>query len=123
MYIIHDPAEDALNLPSGYGVHDIPMVLTSKQYNADGSLFSTVGEKISLWGDVIHVNGQPWPVLNVEPRKYRFRFLNAAVSRTFSLHMVNLAAENRMIPFQVIASDSGLLEKPTWTPNLVSPLT
>lgn len=54
-YIITDPAEDALGLPSGYGVYDIPLVLSSKQYNDDGTLFSTNGETDSLWGDVIHV--------------------------------------------------------------------
>ena len=54
-YLIQDSAEDALGLPSGYGLHDIPLVLSSKQYNSDGTLFSTEGETDSLWGDVIHV--------------------------------------------------------------------
>lgn len=27
-------------------------------------------------------NGQPWPYMVVEPRKYRFRLLNGAVSRS-----------------------------------------
>ncbi|KAK3340006.1 bilirubin oxidase [Lasiosphaeria hispida] len=112
VYLIHDAAEDALGLPSGYGVYDIPLVLSSKQYNADGTLFSTVGERISLWGDTIHVNGQPWPFLSVEPRKYRFRFLDAAVSRSFSLYMVKTTSTNFKLPFNVIASDTGLLEKP-----------
>ncbi|KAK4204631.1 putative bilirubin oxidase precursor [Triangularia verruculosa] len=115
VYLVHDPAEDALNLPSGYGEYDIPLVLAAKQYNADGTLFSTIGERISLWGDVIHVNGQPWPYLSVEPRKYRFRFLNAAVSRSFALYFVktsNVGGLNAKLPFKVVASDSGLLEKP-----------
>ena len=30
-----------------------------------------------LYGDVILVNGQPWPTMKVKRRKYRFRFLNA----------------------------------------------
>ena len=55
VYILHDPAEDSLNLPCGYGEYDIPLVLASKQYNADGTLFSTEGETDSLWGDVIEV--------------------------------------------------------------------
>ena len=29
------------------------------------------------------VNSVPWPYLEVEPRKYRFHVLNAAVSRAF----------------------------------------
>lgn len=64
-YILHDPAEDALGLPSGYGVYDIPLVLTAKQYQANGQLFSPAGETTSLYGDVIHVNGQPWPYFKV----------------------------------------------------------
>jgi len=54
----------------------------------------------------------PWPFLNVEPRKYRFRFLNSAVSRSFALYFVKSTATNVKLPFQVIASDAGLLERP-----------
>lgn len=64
-YILRDPAEDALGLPSGYGVYDIPLILTSKQYNSDGTLFSTNGETKSLWGDVIHV-------VSTLPSRYSF---------------------------------------------------
>ncbi|WYZ44972.1 hypothetical protein EsH8_VIII_000288 [Colletotrichum jinshuiense] len=121
-YMITDEAENALNLPSGYGIYDIPLVLSAKQYNNDGTLFSTKGETDSLWGDLIHVNGQPWPFLNVEPRKYRFRFLNAAVSRAFALYLVNSNAVNGKLPFQVISSDNGLLGKPVQVSDLyVSP--
>ncbi len=121
MYLIHDPEEDALSLPSGYGIYDIPLILAARQYHANGTLVSTVGEAISLWGDVIHGNGQPWPFLNVEPRKYRLRFLNAAVSRTFSLYFVSTNNVNAELPFQMIASDSGLLEKPVQVSNMASP--
>ncbi|KAJ4344687.1 uncharacterized protein N0V89_012431 [Didymosphaeria variabile] len=117
-YLITDTEEDKLGLPSGYGKQDIPLVLSSKQYNSDGTLFSTQGEDTSLWGDVIHVNGQPWPFYNVEPRKYRFRFLNAAVSRNFDLFFVTSTATNTRIPFKVIASDSGLLEGPVQVDDL-----
>lgn len=119
VYLITDTTEDVLNLPSGYGVYDIPLVLSSKQYKSDGSLFSTEGETDSLWGDIIHVNGQPWPFLNVEPRKYRFRFLNAAISRSFALYFVKSTALNAKLPFQVIASDSGLLTGPVQVSDMV----
>ncbi|KAK1761332.1 Cupredoxin [Echria macrotheca] len=119
VYLVDDPVEDAaVNLPSGYAKFDIPLVLSAKQYQGDGSLFSTVGETISLWGDVVHVNGQPWPFLAVQPRKYRFRFLNAAVSRTFSLYFVDVADVNYKLRFQVVGSDSGLLERPVWTSSM-----
>lgn len=84
-YTITDPEEDALNLPSGYVVYDIPLVINSRQYDDEGTLYSIEGEDVSLWGDIIKVNGQPWPFLNVEPRKYGFRILSAAISRSFAL--------------------------------------
>ncbi|KAK1757942.1 bilirubin oxidase [Echria macrotheca] len=117
-YIIHDPAEDSLGLPSGYGQFDIPLILSAKQYKSDGSLFSPATETDSLYGDVIHVNGQPWPYFNVQPRKYRFRFLNAAISRTFQLYFQRQTGSSARIPFQVIASDAGLLSAPATTSDL-----
>ncbi|KAH9233232.1 hypothetical protein K456DRAFT_1838498 [Colletotrichum gloeosporioides 23] len=121
MWIIHDPAEDALGLPNEYGVNDIPLIITSKQYGDDGQLFSPAGETEGLLGDVIHVNGQPWPFLAVEPRKYRLRLLNSAISRAFIYSFYKLGDEDEEpipIPFQVIASDSGLLTSPVTTKNL-----
>ncbi|KAH7312655.1 bilirubin oxidase [Stachybotrys elegans] len=118
MYILHDPAEDALNLPSGYGEYDIPLIISSKQYNDDGTLFSTEGNTDSVWGDVIHVNGQPWPYMEVEPRKYRLRLLNAAVSRSFGLYFATEARNTTRIPYDVIASDAGLLSSPAETTQL-----
>lgn len=32
-------------------------------------------------GDINVINGIPWPEMPMEPKWYRFRFLNAAVSR------------------------------------------
>ncbi|KZL69938.1 bilirubin oxidase [Colletotrichum tofieldiae] len=109
-YLLHDSAEDSLGLPAGYGVYDIPLILSAKQYNQDGSLYSPANEQTSLYGDVIHVNGQPWPYLKVEPRKYRFRLLDAAISRTFLLYLED--AKQERVGFDVISSDTGLLTGP-----------
>ncbi|KAL0941611.1 bilirubin oxidase, partial [Colletotrichum truncatum] len=109
-YLLHDPAEDKLGLPSGYGIYDIPLILSAKQYNPDGSLYSPALETTSLYGDVIHVNGQPWPYLKVEPRKYRFRLLDAAISRSFLLYLED--SKGNRTDFDVIASDAGLLTSP-----------
>lgn len=75
-----------------------------------------MGETDSLWGDVIHVNGQPWPYFNVEPRKYRLRFLDASVSRTFHLYFQRQSGSR--VNFQVIATDAGLMEVPVTTNSL-----
>ncbi|KAK7914450.1 hypothetical protein PG985_012153 [Apiospora marii] len=110
VYVLHDAEETALNLPSGQ--YDVPLVLSSKQYNSDGSLYSPASETTSLYGDVIHVNGQPWPYFKVEPRKYRFRFLDASISRTFQLYFESDKKLGERQEFNVIASDAGLLSAP-----------
>ncbi|KAJ4343309.1 hypothetical protein N0V87_000531 [Didymella glomerata] len=112
-YILHDPAEDALGLPKGD--YDLPLALSSKQYNRDGTLFDPKDETDSLFGDVIHVNGQPWPFHKVEPRKYRLRFLNAAISRAFKL---TFEVNGKAVDFNVIGADTGLLTKPVQSSNL-----
>lgn len=135
-WIVHDSAEDSLGLPSGYGKYDIPLILSAKvcrastlsvpgavpdisqQYNSDGSLYSPANEDDSLFGDVIQVNGQPWPFMKVEPRKYRFRFLNAAISRTFFLYFESSKKAGAKLDFQVIASDGGLLTGPQKSSDL-----
>jgi bilirubin oxidase len=103
-----------LGLPSGS--YDVPLALASKQYNSDGTLFDPKDETDSLWGDVIHVNGQPWPYMKVEPRKYRLRMLNTAISRAFKLTLEDPSAKK--VPFHVIAADTGLMSKPVQTDNL-----
>ncbi|KAH7074627.1 Cupredoxin [Paraphoma chrysanthemicola] len=119
-YLVTDPAENSLGLPSGYGQFDIPLVLSSKYYNADGTLKSSLGEEDSLWGDVNHVNGVPWPFMNVQPRKYRFRILNAAVSRNFDLYFVKSTATGTKLPFKVIASDAGLLQNTVQVQHVIT---
>lgn len=100
--------------------YDIGLVLASKRYNKDGTLWDPEvnGEVTSLYGDVIHVNGQPWPYLKVEPRKYRFRFLDASISRSFQINLSADKSSSTRIPFTVVGSDTGLLEKPVSTTQL-----
>ncbi len=45
-----------------------------------------------LYGDVMLVNGVPWPNLKVAKRKYRFRILNASLSRGLRLQLSNSAS-------------------------------
>ena len=58
-----------------------------------------------FFGDHILVNGQAWPVLDVEPRLYRLRFLNGCDTR-----FLNLFASG--LKFDVIGTDQGLLNAP-----------
>ncbi len=84
-YISHDDHE--MSLPIPHGEYDVPLVLRDAIFGTDGQLvFDDAGRQLdSLFGDVILANGRPWPVMKVERRKYRFRILNASISRGFNL--------------------------------------
>jgi bilirubin oxidase len=120
-YILHDAAERSLGLPSGK--YDVPLLLSSKQYNNDGSLYFPDGDMANpyrevMYGDIIHVNGQPWPYFNVEPRKYRFRLLDSSITRAFRLYLERDTRVGEKLNFTVIGSDSGLLTGPQPTKDL-----
>ncbi|KAF2999037.1 hypothetical protein E8E13_008447 [Curvularia kusanoi] len=110
-YILRDDHERNMGLPDGK--YDVPLALSAKYYNQDGTLWDPEanGETTSVYGDVIHVNGAPWPYMDVEPRKYRFRVLNTGISRTYKLYMEAQNQPGTKIPFKVIGSDCGLLER------------
>ena len=118
-YIMHDDEELAIEgLPQGK--YDIPIVLGAKRFNPDGSLWSPEvnNEEKNLFGDTIVCNGQPWPFFKVEPRKYRLRFLNAAISRSFELYFEPSAKTGTRANMKVVGSDAGLLLHPVDTDQL-----
>jgi FtsP/CotA-like multicopper oxidase with cupredoxin domain len=61
-----------------------------------------------FFGDAIVVNGKVWPYLNVEPRKYRFRFLNGAQARFFSLALADRMTGAAGPAFRQIATDGDI---------------
>ncbi len=109
-YHLFDPAERALPLPKGTDFegksYDQPLTIQDAMFASDGSLIYNDRDESGLYGDVILVNGRPWPVMRVERRKYRFRILNASVSRGYRL------ALNTGQPFTVIGTDGGLMPHP-----------
>ncbi|KAK0842126.1 hypothetical protein LTS02_016602 [Friedmanniomyces endolithicus] len=115
VYLITDSAEDALGLPAG--AYDVPLALTDHSYQANGDLASPNGNPINFFGDVLSVNGQPWPYMSVEPRKYRFRVFDMSLSRAYDLFFAD--PSGNWITFQVIASDSGLFGSPVTSNDLV----
>jgi FtsP/CotA-like multicopper oxidase with cupredoxin domain len=103
-YIIED--EDELALPLPKGPYDIPLLLQDRTFNPDGSLhYDTHGHQ-GFQGDVMLVNGVPWPRMDVSTRKYRFRLLNGSNARLFQLALSNGDA------LTLIATDGGLLPEP-----------
>ncbi len=119
-YLIHDFHELNLNLPKGK--YDIPLIIQDKTFNSDGSLFypergadsppdinpSIVRRHI---GTTMVVNGKVWPYLNVEPRKYRFRILNASNTNGYVFKLSNGQS------FWQIGTDGGLIDKSKLIPT------
>ena len=103
LYFVEDPDEESLGLPSGD--YDIPLALVDKAYQYSGELAPPEASESNFWGDILHVNGQPWPYLEVEPRKYRFRIYDMSLSRPYDLSFVG--QDGAGIEFRVIASDGG----------------
>jgi FtsP/CotA-like multicopper oxidase with cupredoxin domain len=103
-YIIEDEEELALGLPRG--PFDVPLMLQDRAFTADGAFTYDTGRHFGFEGDVMLVNGIPWPKMEVSTRKYRFRFLNGSNARLFQL------ALSTRDPFTLIATDGGLLPAP-----------
>jgi len=98
-YPLSDPHEQA-QLPQGE--YDVPLMLSDAMFNANGSLGYNDNEQKGLWGDVILVNGVPWPTMKVKPRIYRFRVLVASISRSYRPTMSNGD------PIYVVGTDAGM---------------
>ncbi|AJK88544.1 MULTISPECIES: multicopper oxidase family protein [Lysinibacillus] len=113
-YLLRDALEERSNLPCGE--YEYPILIQDKSFNEDGSLFYpdeppfpvTVHPSITpgFVGNTIVVNGKLWPYLDVEPRKYRFRFLNGSNRRGY---VISLSNEQTMMQ---IGTDGGFLSAP-----------
>ncbi|MCW2822130.1 MAG: bilirubin oxidase [Marmoricola sp.] len=107
MYILHDPHEQALGIPQGR--YDVPLIIKDAMFADDGGLVYQDNSESGVYGDVVLMNGVPWPAMQVEPRKYRFRFLNASVSRSYKWQLHD---GRSAVPMTVIGTDAGLMPKP-----------
>ncbi len=103
-YHLHNPWEKE-NLPQGR--YDVPLVVSDAMFAKDGNLAYMDRDHSGLWGDVILVNGVPWPYHEVERRFYRFRLLLATLSRSMKLSFVNTRT-GAVLPTYVVATDGGL---------------
>ncbi len=109
-YTIRDSFEDSLNLPKGE--FEIPLVLTDRLFREDGQLYYPVSQRLEApWvaefiGSAVLVNGKLTPFLEVQPRKYRFRLVNASNGRFYFLSLPKGPVLHH------IGSDQGLLAAP-----------
>jgi spore coat protein A, manganese oxidase len=111
--ILPGPAPGVGDNPFGeYG--EIPIAIQDRSFNADGSLFYPDSREFfdgftgpfiphspvsPIWnpeffGNMMVVNGRTWPFLNVERKRYRFRFLNGCNSRFLVLKMTTSPRED-----------------------------
>ncbi|MFI8766021.1 multicopper oxidase family protein [Streptomyces sp. NPDC053792] len=121
MHLVRDDAEEALGLPSG--PRELPLMITDRAFAADGSLdYPSLDPTLrgrpgvrepylaGVLGDVILVNGAPWPVHEVDAARYRLRLLNASNARHYELEWVD--GDGRNLPVVQVGSDQGLLAAP-----------
>ena len=104
-----DDEEAALPLPRSHGEDDFTLVLQDRRFDADGQMpyAMTMHDRMAgMQGDVMLVNGQTGPVLEVDAPLIRLRILNGANGTFYGLHF----ADTRT--FHQIASDGGLLAAP-----------
>ncbi|MGH3425705.1 MAG: multicopper oxidase family protein, partial [Nocardioidaceae bacterium] len=127
-HLIHDDEEDALPLPGGD--RDVPLMITDRAFEEDGAfrypaldptMLHEPGVKerymAGVLGDVVLVNGAPWPELEVDAARYRFRILNASNARRYDLRLDPGPPAGKA--FTQVGSDGGLLAEPVEQGNLV----
>jgi len=108
LFLIRDDEESSLGLPSGG--YDLPVVIQDRRFDSNNQLEymgnGMMDQMMGFLGDRILVNGQADFSLPVASRPYRLRLHNGSNSRIYKLGW------DDGTPFNIIATDGGLLEKP-----------
>ncbi len=105
MFILDDPAQQ-VELPSEYGVDDLPVIVTDPT-SSDGEI-----ETNSDFGDRLLVNGTEGPYAEVSTELVRLRLLNGSPMRVYNFQLDDGSA---MVQ---VASDGGLLPAPHRTTSV-----
>jgi FtsP/CotA-like multicopper oxidase with cupredoxin domain len=135
-FFIRDPANEPANLPKG--AYEIEMAIQDRQFDVNSQLFFPDGSGADnavtnlngppgnptvhpfwipeFFGDVAVVNGSPWPLKEVEPRRYRFRIVEGSNARVYRLRFV--ASNGAAVPVYAIGSDDSYLDAPVPIDNL-----
>jgi blue copper oxidase len=109
MLIVTDAQEQALGLPSRYGVDDLPIILQDKAFDRERRVVKPSGHPVAmhgLHGNVLLVNGAPQPTATVPAGLVRLRLLNAGNAR-----LLDLAFDDGRT-FHWIGTEGGLLREP-----------
>ncbi len=117
--------------PSDKPYYEIPIAMQDRSFNTDGSLFYPTSREFfdeataenpgyipktdlapywnpEVFGSMIMVNGNTWPFLQVEKRRYRLRFLNGCQSRFLILDFKNIPGAE----VWQIGNEGGFLKAP-----------
>jgi manganese oxidase len=106
-----------LRLPSGSAKswgnldYDVNLMLADKAWDANGQLSMDIFDFDGFLGDRMTVNLTYKPYFEVERRKYRFRILNASVSRFFKIAlsdgspMIQIANDGNLFPSPVVLTE------------------
>lgn len=124
-----------MNLPAG--PYETELLVADRQFDINGQLYFPAGlpgdgpgfnggppnaDHHPYWipeffGDVNTVNGKSWPLMHVEPRRYRFRFVNGSNARFYQLQLFTAASGAPTATagpaIWQIGSDGGFLNAPT----------
>jgi FtsP/CotA-like multicopper oxidase with cupredoxin domain len=105
-----------LRLPSGKQLgwgntdFDVNLIMSDGTLDQDGQYFFDIFTTDGMIGDLPLVNFSYAPFMEVLPRKYRFRILNACMSRFFKFAIAG--PTGAAVPFQFIANDGNLVVNP-----------
>src|SRR5262245_14117663 len=97
-------------LDSGNTDFDVNLIVSDAATDADGQLFFDIFTTDGFLGDVPFVNLAYAPFMEVLPRKYRFRILNACMSRFLQLALAD--PNGNAVPFQFIGNDGNFVVNP-----------
>jgi FtsP/CotA-like multicopper oxidase with cupredoxin domain len=105
LFLIED--QESLQLPSNYGVDDIPIIIQDKMFRGDGSFFEKMGlTPFGMLGNQILVNGTYDPYFRISSSQVRFRLLNGSNARAYHIGF----SDDRS--FYLVGNDAGLLPEP-----------
>jgi blue copper oxidase len=109
LLIVDDDDTDRLQLPSRWGVDDIPLIIQDRRFTSDGQFFERMNMTAvtnGYVGNVALVNGARYPTARTSRGWVRLRLLNGSNARGYLLK----ASDDRSL--YVVGSDGGLLESP-----------
>jgi FtsP/CotA-like multicopper oxidase with cupredoxin domain len=89
--------------------YDLPLVIRDDIFDSTGAIRYTTNELNGYLGNVARVNGQAYPFMRVERRKYRFRVLVASNARVWRFRLSDNST------FLRIGKDFSLFPRPQTT--------